>query len=115
FVKLAASLPKKQMSLYMHLHTGHTPLNKHLHQLKQSNTPTVKYRTSLESMHHFLFQCPRYDREWYVMQRALGRDATSLSFLLSNPKAHPHLLKYVDTTKCFHHVLGEVHALEHDI
>lgn len=63
---------------------------------------------ALEDVHHFLFQCPRYDRERHVMRNALGRDATSLSYLLSNQKAQSQLIKYVATTKRLQNTFGEV-------
>ncbi|KIN94669.1 hypothetical protein M404DRAFT_83027, partial [Pisolithus tinctorius Marx 270] len=101
FVKLTASLPKKQTSLLIQLRTGHVPLNSHLHRFKRSDSPacTQCKGNYLENVHHYLFQCTRYNRERHVLQNALGRDATSKAFLLSNAKARPHLLKFIATTR----------------
>ncbi|KAI6157897.1 hypothetical protein BKA82DRAFT_131838, partial [Pisolithus tinctorius] len=52
-----------------------------------------------ENVHHYIYQCPRYDREHHILHNALGRDANSLMFLLSNKKAQTHLFKYIMATK----------------
>ncbi|KIO14581.1 hypothetical protein M404DRAFT_101526, partial [Pisolithus tinctorius Marx 270] len=103
-------LPKRQTSLYIQLRTGHIPLNKHLHRIGRSDTPMCLQcgGTSQESVHHYLFQCARYVRECHILQRALGRDATSMAYLLTNSKAQPHLLRYISATKRLQKTFGEI-------
>lgn len=65
FTRLAGQLKKKHTALDVQLHTGHIPLNKHLHRIKRSATPMCLQcgDAQIESIHHFLFDCPRYNRE----------------------------------------------------
>ena len=53
---------------------------------------------SLSTMHHFLFDCPKYNQERHTLINQLGRSATSLPFLLTSPIAIPCLVKYVNAT-----------------
>ncbi|KIK26902.1 hypothetical protein PISMIDRAFT_94142, partial [Pisolithus microcarpus 441] len=81
--------------------TNHTPLNQHLHQIKRSDTPFCLQCSKItpENVHHFLFQCPRYDREQHTLFTTLGRVAMSINYLLTNSNMQAHLLKYIDATK----------------
>ncbi|KAG3230000.1 hypothetical protein P692DRAFT_20702692, partial [Suillus brevipes Sb2] len=109
FVKLVADLPKRLISLYMYFRTRHIALNLHLHRIKRSETPNCPICTNTEeSIHHFLFECPQYDRERFILQRKLGRKATSLPYLLTNPKAVEHFLRYVNSTGRLKNTFGDV-------
>lgn len=110
FLKLAGSLCKKQTGLYIQMRTNHIPLNQHLHRIKRSDTPLCLQcgEVTPENVHHFLFQCPRYERERHRLFLTLGRQATSISYLLTNTNAQVHLLKYVNATKRMTGTFGEV-------
>ena len=65
FMKLNKNLSKKHTALYTQLRTGHIPLNRHLHRFKCSETPLCLQcpNNCVETVHHFLFNCPKYARE----------------------------------------------------
>ncbi|KAI6033804.1 hypothetical protein PISMIDRAFT_113320 [Pisolithus microcarpus 441] len=110
FVELAGSLRKKQTGIYIQLRTGHIPLNRHLHRIKKSDTPLCLQcgEVTEESVQHYLFRCPRYERERHVLHMALGRKATQAAYLLNNVNARTHLLKYINATKRLRTPFGEV-------
>ncbi|KIN95084.1 hypothetical protein M404DRAFT_108924, partial [Pisolithus tinctorius Marx 270] len=113
FTKLTAPLTKKQTGLLIQLRTSHIPLNKHLYCFKRSDTPMClqcggTIVTHQRYIHHFLFQCPRYNRERHVLRSELGREAMSLAYLLSNQRARTSLIKYISMTKHLQNTFGEV-------
>ncbi|KIK25334.1 hypothetical protein PISMIDRAFT_80299, partial [Pisolithus microcarpus 441] len=110
FLKLTGTLRKKQVGLYVQLCTNHAPLNQHLHRINRSDTPACLQcgGTVLESIHHYLFQCPRYDRERHTLHLKLGRAATSINHLLTNSNAQVHLLRYINATGRMKDVFGDV-------
>src|SRR6267154_4195123 len=74
-------------------------LNLHLHRMKRSDTPNCPICTNTEeTIHHFLLVYLQYDRECFIMQRKLGRKASSLPFQLTGPYAMKHFLQYVNST-----------------
>jgi len=100
FVKLAATYPKCLMSLLMNFCTQHIPLNKHLFRLLKSETPSSPHcPDSEETVHHYLFDCPKYHCECHTMSTALGWKATSLPYILTKEDAIQHLVKYVNSIK----------------
>ena len=55
----------------------------------------------METVKHFLLDCPFYRRERHELQMKLRRNTFSLSFLLSSPVATKPLLKFVHSTGRF--------------
>ena len=55
----------------------------------------------METVRHFLLDCPHYIQEQHVLQKKLYQNTGSLSFLLSSPIAVLPLLKFVHTTGRF--------------
>jgi len=109
FVKLTTTFPKRLTSLYMFLRTGHAPLNKHLHRIGKIESPHCPHcRRTEETVHHYLLSCPFYQRERHVLVNALGRKASSISYLLTDPNATPHLVQYVNASGRLKTTLGEV-------
>jgi len=110
FMKLTGSLRKQQAGLYMQLRTGHAPLNKHLFRFKCSDSPNCLQcgDTVPESVHHFLFVCPRYNRERFILEQDLGRKAYHAAHLLAHPKARAHLLRFINETTRLKMTFGEV-------
>jgi len=103
FLKLIDPLDRRQSAIIAQLHTGHSPLNHHLFRIRRSETPSCPHclGITVETVSHYLFQCPHYQNEWHYLRCKLKRKADSLSFLLSNPIATKPLLKYIHTTKWF--------------
>ncbi|KAJ8591586.1 hypothetical protein M405DRAFT_788630, partial [Rhizopogon salebrosus TDB-379] len=96
FIKLTSKFSKRLIGLLMSLRTRQIPLNVHLHRLGKTDTPRCPHcPLTNETVHHFLFDCPQYQRERHVTVCALGRKATSLSYLLAETNAIPHLTRYV--------------------
>lgn len=109
FVKLSATFSKRLTSLYLFLRTGHAPLNKHLHRIQKSASPSCPHCPNTdETVHHYLLACPHYRKERHLLTAALGRDASSIQFLLSTPEATPHLVTYINATGRMKAVLGVV-------
>ena len=100
FLKIANHLPKSQTGILFQLRSGHVALNKHLHRLNCSDTPSCLQCEArpLETVHHFLFECPRYDRERHKLRNKLGRDALDTSYLLADKKGTKELLRYIAET-----------------
>lgn len=95
--------------MYMFLRTGHAPLNQHLHRIHKSDNPACPHCPNVpESVHHFLLSCPHYRRERHHLTVTLGRNASSLQFLLSDPEATIPLIKYVNATGRMRKILGEI-------
>jgi hypothetical protein len=47
-------------------------LNQHLHRIKRSATPNCPiWADSEETIHHFLFVCPQYDHERFILSPKL--------------------------------------------
>ncbi|KIM57554.1 hypothetical protein SCLCIDRAFT_43817, partial [Scleroderma citrinum Foug A] len=110
FLKLAGHLRKKHMAIYMQLCTGHVPLNKHLHCIRKSITASCLQceGDQMETVHHYLFDCPRYDRERHVLQQKLGHNTLSTAHLLSEKTAQQALFRFIDSTKCLHATFGDI-------
>ena len=87
----------------MQLSTGHIGLNQHLFRIKKAKSPLCPHckRITVETVKHFLLDCPSYHRERHKLQMKLCCNAFSLSFLLSSPVAVKPLLKFVHSTGCF--------------
>jgi len=109
FQKITASLPHHHSSLLIQLHTGHLPLNGHLHKIGKAKSPKCPAcPTRNENIHHFILMCPRFERQRRILERKLGQSSRSLSFLFSNPKAFPALFNYVNSTRCLSSIFGDV-------
>jgi len=109
-MKLMGSLCKWQASLYMQLRTGHALLNKHLFCFKCSDTPNCLQcsDSTPEMVHHFLFICPRYNRERFILERDVGQKVYHAAYLLAHPDVRAHLLHYINETKQLKMTFGEV-------
>ncbi|KAJ8590431.1 hypothetical protein M405DRAFT_816240 [Rhizopogon salebrosus TDB-379] len=54
-----------------------------------------------QTIHHLLLEC-------HQLGRALGRKATSIPFLLSDSKAMPHLVRYINRIRRLKDTFGEI-------
>jgi len=99
YMDLINGLPKRVSSLYIQMRTRHIPLNSHLQRINKSDTsccPTCPGTD--ETIYHYLFDCPQYRRERHIFSNALGRNATSISYILTSSKATSHLVRFVNST-----------------
>jgi len=110
FMKLVGRLKKKHTAIYVQLRTGHIPLNKHLHQIKKSTSQSCLQCEGhhVETVHHLLFDCPRYARERHILRQKIGHNALSTSHLLSAKPAQQALFRFIDSTKCLHSTFGDI-------
>jgi ribonuclease HI len=109
YIKLTNGLPKRTASFYIQMRTRHVPLNFHLHRIKKSDTPRCPICPEIdETIHHYLFDCPQYRRERHLLSNALGRNATSLTYILTSEKATPHLVRFINCTGRFKPTFGEI-------
>jgi hypothetical protein len=104
-MKLTHNIDHHQASLLVQLWTGHIGLNHHLFQIHKSESPAFLncWYITMETVKHFLLDCPHYRKERHGLQQKLWHNTTSLSFLLNSPTAVPTLLKYVHFTGRFNH------------
>jgi hypothetical protein len=61
YIKATSGLTCCQTSILTQFHTGHIPLNKHLHHINKSESPDCPHCPNiLEDATHLLFHCNRY-------------------------------------------------------
>ena len=103
YLHLISGLDRRQASLLFQLRLGHIGLNQHLFCIRKSNTPVCPscQGITVETVKHFLIDCPFYQRERHALHMKLRRNTSSLSFLLSSPVAVLPLLKFVHATGQF--------------
>ena len=102
FRKIVKDMPKHQSATLVQLRTGHIALSKHLHRIGKADTPVCPCcRREEETVIHFLLRCPAHAIARRALFRSVGRDASYVRKLLSNPGTIPHTLEYVGATKRF--------------
>jgi hypothetical protein len=74
YMELVNGLSKRVSSLYIQMRTRHIPLNSHLQRISKSDTPCRPI-------------CPGIDE---TISIALGRNATSISYILTSDNATSH-------------------------
>jgi|SRR5882762_4048434 len=76
---MADSLPRKHASLLIQLCTGHAPLNKHLFNMKCTDSPVCPAcKDAYKTMHHFLLSCPVYEHHRHTLFFTLKRGSRLL-------------------------------------
>ncbi|KNZ76721.1 hypothetical protein J132_08792 [Termitomyces sp. J132] len=104
FLRLVKHLDQRHSALITQLHMSHLPLNQHLFCTCKAESLTCPHCLSLtiEMVKYYLFEYPQY---WYKRHVhflwLLKCRAESLSFILNDPSALTHLIRYIDTTKHF--------------
>ena len=102
FRSLTAPLSRPQPSILVQLRTGRLPLNGYLHRISKAPSPLCSTcRQALETVHHFLIDCPTWRHERWHVAKKLGRDAKSLSRLLNTRKGIGEVFKFVGQTGRF--------------
>lgn len=102
FRKIAVHLSRSAASLLVQLRMGHVPLNQYLYRFKRAESPLCPMcNGEEETVSHWLHHCPAYEGHRAAIRQALGDMANSTSRLLSDPKAIPHLVGYINATRRF--------------
>jgi len=97
-----------QASFLVQLRTGHVPLQKHLHRIGKVESPVCPAcRTGDGTVYHYLMVCPAYTIQRRCIVGHMRRAARSVGTLLSNPKAFPHLFKFIHDSRQFRNIAGE--------
>jgi hypothetical protein len=109
YLRLISGLDRRQASILFQLRSGHIGLNHHLFCIRRSESPSCPHcrGITVETVKHYLMDCPFYAQERHELQRKLRRNAGSLSFLLSSPDAVLPLLKFVHATGRFKSFFGK--------
>ncbi|KIK37435.1 hypothetical protein CY34DRAFT_92730 [Suillus luteus UH-Slu-Lm8-n1] len=109
FVKLVATLPKCQSSLYIQLHTRHTPLNHYLHHIGKNKLPHCPFCPDTdETVHHYLLDCPQYSHEHHILRNTLCRKASSISYLLTSEEVTQPLMRFISSSGRFKSTFSEI-------
>jgi ribonuclease HI len=108
YLRLIRDLDRKQASLLFQLRLSHIALNHHLFRINRSETPSCPHcrAITVETVNHFLLDCPHYARERHKLRIKFRCNADSLSFL-SSPVAVLPLLKFVHATGRFKSFFGK--------
>ena len=103
YLQLIHDLDRWQASILFQLCTGHIGLNLHLFRICKAKSPAclLCQGITVESVKHFLLNCPDCRQQHHILQRTLRCNMGSLSFLLSSPVAVKPPLKFVHSTGCF--------------
>jgi hypothetical protein len=111
YLKLVKHMTRRQSSLLIRLRTGHSPLNRHLWNIKVTNNPGCRScgRDEDEDVRHFLLSCPAHERTRVALRNKIGaRNAGNISLLLAHRKCLKPLFEFVDSTGCFRDLLGTI-------
>ncbi|KAG2073309.1 hypothetical protein BDR04DRAFT_1010961, partial [Suillus decipiens] len=97
-ISLAQHLPKQHISMLLWLRTKHISLNQHLFYIGKSPMPNCPHCEEMaEIVMHFLLSCSHYARARHILTSTHHCHTSSLSYLLSNPKASVPLIHYVNS------------------
>ena len=109
YFKSIACLPRKHTSIITQLITGHAPLNKHLHRIGKTDTPTCpSCHEHEETTLHFLLHCPAHQAIHRLMMDQVPYEDQNLAGLLATHSNRKHLLNFVAWTTCFRSVFGHI-------
>jgi hypothetical protein len=108
FMKIVSTLNRRQAAVLMQLRTGAVPLNEHLFKTSCIDTPACKCDMSIETVKHYLIECPLWNKQRRSLYRSLGRRSREVKTLLSNPKVIKDTLRFVAQTGRFKETFGDV-------
>ncbi|KAF9231252.1 hypothetical protein BU15DRAFT_56394 [Melanogaster broomeanus] len=109
FVNLAATLSRRHASMLVWIRTKHSSLNKHMHRITKSDTPNCPHcPESVEDVPHYILSCPHYVQERFLLARKLRRKAIEIPHLLTDTKAVPLFLAFINSTGRFRPTFGNV-------
>ena len=113
FREVTEQLTRVQSSLLFQIRSNHLPLNSYLHRI--GKVPSGKCEQcwrrrrieATETVTHFLFECPSYERERHELDVELGRSSRDLKSILADLDKVRALLGYIGKTRRFKD-LGDV-------
>ncbi|KIK31553.1 hypothetical protein CY34DRAFT_103138 [Suillus luteus UH-Slu-Lm8-n1] len=109
FSNLIEDFPRRHCSLLFQLHTGHAPLNKHLHHISKSPTAQcLQCNKHEETVKHFLLVCPSYAQQRAALRQEAGTGMSQLHQLLNNEDFIKPLFRYIARTRRLEQTFGDV-------
>ncbi|KAG2361321.1 hypothetical protein BDR07DRAFT_1287558, partial [Suillus spraguei] len=88
--------------------------SKHLHHIGKSASPDCPHCENIpETVQHFLLLCPHYAHECHALMTALKRQVSSITYLLTNPKATTYLICFVNSTGRLKPMFSDVPPASH--
>ena len=88
FLLLVRDISRAQASTIFQLRSRHAPLRKYLYRIGKADSPACPCcEQGVESVHHFLFNCPAHSCARFGLARALGRKSKSIRYVLGDKKA----------------------------
>ncbi|KAF5392001.1 hypothetical protein D9757_003364 [Collybiopsis confluens] len=113
--KLSRHLPRRLVSILTQLRTGHIPLYSHLHKIKCIETPICPCcERHVETVHHYLFQCIAHRNARDRLRSKVGRANMKARKLLTNASLLVYLFKFVNETRRFRHIVGDLPELQEE-
>ena len=111
YIKATEGLNHRQTSVLTQLRTGHIALNKYLHRIQRSETPNCPHCPGIkEDTDHMLLRCWKYAVHRHKLVVMFKHDAYSAKHLLSDRKAIPHTLNFLNKTGRFRNTYGDIKA-----
>ena len=109
YQRLIDPLSRAHSSILVQLRTQHVSLNVHLHRIKKIPSPSCpNCGHPSETVRHYLLRCPAYRNARSRLANKLGRDAYSMSRLLSKKKCIPALMDFIRETGRLRHVFANI-------
>lgn len=113
--KLSRNLPRKLLSLLTQMRTGHIPLNVHLHRIQRTDSPECPCcKRHPETVLHYLMECQAHRAPRYRLRSKVGQEKYNIATLLTDRACMKHLFRFIDDTKRFHHIVGDLPELKSD-
>ncbi|KZV68225.1 hypothetical protein PENSPDRAFT_666532 [Peniophora sp. CONT] len=99
---IAPTAPAPKFMRVFQMRVGHAPLNAHLRRCKAAVTAVcVACFEDDETVGHYLYECPAYDRERVALRQAAGEEWDTEGYVLGEEKMGAHLAKYIHATGRF--------------
>jgi hypothetical protein len=107
FRRITKNCTRAQFSLLLQLRSGHIQLNKHLHRIGKTERPICpNCNAAIETVEHFLLNCPTFNDERDDNMRQLGD--RSYGTLFETQDGIRAVLGYVNDTKRLKEYFGDV-------
>ncbi|KZP08133.1 hypothetical protein FIBSPDRAFT_761911, partial [Athelia psychrophila] len=103
FLKTINSYSRSQAVIIAQFRTNHVPLNQTLFRIGHVESPACPHcgGITVETIRHYIIDCPHYALAQHNLQRDLGRKAGEIPFLLGDKLGVEKFLRYVGATNRF--------------
>jgi hypothetical protein len=108
FLSKVQMLTRKQSSTILQIRCGHFPLNKYLHRINKSETDKCQACADqqedippVESINHFLFDCPAHNIAREELIQEIGIDNFHLADIMRDTVRMKALTKFINRTRRF--------------